>query len=113
MIIAEDTYLHPGYFIHQIKKLEDLDIKNKEQYHNFALKCLKDFIENNFSWMQDAEPKNRPGLQEIFEFDEQLSNYYEQYINIDNQNSTDSIEKIINFHLLFEYLSIQNVDIDH
>ena len=96
MIIAEDTYLHPGYFIHQIKKLEDLDIKNKEQYHNFALKCLKDFIENNFSWMQDAEPKNRPGLQEIFEFDEQLSNYYEQYINIDNQNSTDSIEKIIN-----------------
>jgi hypothetical protein len=36
--------------------------------------------------MQDAEPKNRPGLQEIFEFDEQLSNYYEQCINIDNQN---------------------------
>jgi hypothetical protein len=31
-------------------------------------KCLKDFIENNFSWMQDAEPKNRPGLQEIFEY---------------------------------------------
>jgi hypothetical protein len=43
IIIAEDTYLHPGAFIFYIEQLETLDVKNKAQYHNFALKCLKDF----------------------------------------------------------------------
>jgi hypothetical protein len=36
------------------KELKDLDDKNKEQYHNFAFKCLKVLIQDNLSWMQST-----------------------------------------------------------
>jgi hypothetical protein len=53
IIIAEDIYLHPRAFIFYIKQLEELDVKNKARYHDFALECLKDFIENNIGWIRD------------------------------------------------------------
>jgi hypothetical protein len=37
IIIAEDTYLHPGAFIFYIEQLETLDVKNKAQYRASSL----------------------------------------------------------------------------
>ncbi len=97
IVIAKDTGLHRGYFIHYIKELKDLDDKNKEQYHDFAFRCLKVLIQDNLSWMQNTSLTGTPDdPQKILNFDDRLSDYYEQCINIDNQNSIDSIEKIIN-----------------
>jgi hypothetical protein len=39
-------------FIFYIKKLKALNAKDKAEYHDFALKCLKDYIVNNPSWIQ-------------------------------------------------------------
>ncbi len=97
IVIAKDTGLSRDYFIFYIKELKDLDDKNKEQYHNFAFKCLKVLIQDNLSWMQSTSLRGTPeDPQRILDFDDRLPDYYEQCINTDNQNSIDSIEKIIN-----------------
>ncbi|CAB5498471.1 hypothetical protein AZO1586R_769 [Bathymodiolus azoricus thioautotrophic gill symbiont] len=97
IVIAKDTGLSRDYFIFYIKELKDLDDKNKERYHNFAFKCLKDLIQDNLSWMQSTSLRGTPeDPQRILDFDDRLPDYYEQCINTDNQNSIDSIEKIIN-----------------
>jgi hypothetical protein len=97
IVIAKDTGLSRDYFIFYIKELKDLDDKNKERYHNFAFKCLKVLIQDNLSWMQSTSLRGTPeDPQRILDFDDRLPDYYEQCINTDNQNSIDSIEKIIN-----------------
>ncbi len=97
IVIAKDTGLSRDDFIFYIKELKDLDDKNKERYHNFAFKCLKDLIQDNLSWMQSTSLRGTPeDPQRILDFDDRLPDYYEQCINTDNQNSIDSIEKIIN-----------------
>jgi hypothetical protein len=39
--------------IFYIEKLKALNAKDKAEYHDFALKCLKGYIENNPSWRKD------------------------------------------------------------
>ncbi len=97
IVIAKDTGLPRDDFIFYIKELKDLDGKNKERYHDFAFECLKDLIQDNLSWMQSTSLRGTPeDPQIILDFDDRLPDYYEQCINTDNQNSIDSIEKIIN-----------------
>ena len=92
IIIAKDTYLHPRAFIFYIEQLETLDVKNKAQYHDFALKCLKDFIENNIGWIRDDYSGH---AQELLDFDPKLGEYYKQCTATNQQNSINSSEKII------------------
>jgi len=91
-IIAEDAYLHPGNFIYYIEQLKELDIKNKEEYHNFAIKCLKTFIKNNLDWMKNDLFE---GVKKILDFDVQLSDYYKECIEESNQGAISSVEQII------------------
>jgi hypothetical protein len=86
------TYLHPRAFIFYIEQLETLDVKNKAQYHDFALKCLKDFIENNIGWIRDDYSGH---AQELLDFDPKLGEYYKQCTATNQQNSINSSEKII------------------
>jgi hypothetical protein len=92
IIIAGDTYLNPTNFIHYVEQLEELDIKNKEKYHDFAIECLKSFIKYNINWMQDdgfGDP------QKLLNFDEQLPDYCKQCIEENQQKSVNSVEQII------------------
>ncbi|CAC9618689.1 hypothetical protein [uncultured Gammaproteobacteria bacterium] len=77
IIIAKDTYLHSGSFIYYIEQLEKLDVENKEKYHNFAIECLKEFIQSNLYWMKD-DGFNEP--QKILDFDQELSRYYKKHV---------------------------------
>lgn len=92
IIIAGDTYLNPSNFIFYVKKLEELDIKNKDKYHNFAIECLKSFIKNNLRWIQDD---GFGKSQQLLDFDGKLSDYYKQCIKKNQQESINSVEKII------------------
>ncbi|SFV88588.1 hypothetical protein MNB_SUP05-SYMBIONT-5-1363 [hydrothermal vent metagenome] len=47
LIIAGGTYINPGNFIYYIGQLKELDPENKKKYHDFAIECLKTFIEDN------------------------------------------------------------------
>ena len=91
IIIAEDTYLHPGAFIFYIEQLETLDVKNKAQYHNFALKCLKDFIENNIGWIRDDKFGH---AQALLGFEPKLDEYDKQCTATNQQNTINSSEEI-------------------
>jgi hypothetical protein len=51
----DESHLDPKTFIFYIEQLKALDAKDKAQYHDFALKCLKDYIKNNPSWRKDDE----------------------------------------------------------
>jgi hypothetical protein len=54
IIIDKDaSHLNPETFIFYIEKLKALNAKDKAEYHDFALKCLKGYIENNPSWRKD------------------------------------------------------------
>ena len=89
IIIAEDIYLHPRAFIFYIKQLEELDVKNKARYHDFALECLKDFIENNPSWR-----KGEFNPQALLGFDPELDEYDKQCTVKNQQNTINSSEEI-------------------
>ncbi|CAC9603841.1 hypothetical protein [uncultured Gammaproteobacteria bacterium] len=92
IIIAKDTYLHSGSFIYYIEQLEKLDVENKEKYHNFAIECLKEFIQSNLYWMKD-DGFNEP--QKILDFDQELSRYYKKHVEKNYRESVNSIQKII------------------
>jgi hypothetical protein len=53
-----------------IEKLKALNAKDKAEYHDFALKCLKGYIENNPSWRKDIID-----LQALLGFDPELDEY--------------------------------------
>ncbi|OIR24377.1 hypothetical protein BGC33_03375 [Bathymodiolus thermophilus thioautotrophic gill symbiont] len=92
IIVAGDKYLHPDFFLYYIQQLKELDDTNKEKYHDFAIECLKEFIQNNLDWMKGGrpgEPKN------VLEFDVRLSDYYDKCIENNHQEAVNSIEKII------------------
>jgi molybdopterin/thiamine biosynthesis adenylyltransferase len=42
-IDKDASHLNPETFIFYIKKLKALNAKDKAEYHDFALKCLKDY----------------------------------------------------------------------
>jgi hypothetical protein len=94
IIIAGDTYFNPANFIYDVEQLEELDIENKEKYHDFAIERLKSFIKNNIHLIQ-GQNVNFEEPKELLDFDGQLSNYYEQCIEENQQESVNSVEQII------------------
>ncbi|SMN13565.1 hypothetical protein BHECKSOX2_688 [Bathymodiolus heckerae thiotrophic gill symbiont] len=94
IIIAKDTYLHSQSFICYIEQLEKLDVENKEKYHNFAIECLKEFIQSNLYWMKDKDDRLN-GPQQILDFDQELSRYYKKHVENNYRESVNSIQKII------------------
>jgi hypothetical protein len=77
-----------------IEQLKALDAKDKAQYHDFALKCLKDYIKNNPSWRKDDESIINP--QELLGFDPKLEHMSHSY-------TTYHIDAFL------EYLHTQNI----
>ncbi|CAB5496436.1 hypothetical protein THERMOT_520 [Bathymodiolus thermophilus thioautotrophic gill symbiont] len=88
IIVAENTYLHPNFFLDYIQQLKELDGANKEKYHDFAVECLKEFIQNNLDWMKDAK-SNVP--KELLDFDTRLSDFYTKGIHQKIINSSGQI----------------------
>ncbi len=91
LIIAGDTYLNPRNFMYYMGQLKELDIENKEKYHNFAVKHLKSFIKENLDWMKD----DSGDVQKILDFDVSLPDYYKECIKESDQCSINSVEQII------------------
>ncbi|VVM23255.1 hypothetical protein BSPWISOXPB_1427 [uncultured Gammaproteobacteria bacterium] len=90
IIIDKDaSHLNPETFISYIKKLKALNAKDKAEYHDFALKCLKGYIENNPSWRKDII-----NLQALLDFDPELDEYDKQCTVKNQQNTINSSEKI-------------------
>jgi hypothetical protein len=66
------SHLNPETFIFYIEKLKALNAKDKAEYHDFALKCLKGYIENNplyylhisstIRWYNDYPSKSKKSL---------------------------------------------------
>ncbi len=96
LIIAGDTYLNSGSFMYHIEQLKELDIENKEKYHNFAVKRLKFFIKENLDWMKDDSFGD---AQKILDFDVSLPDYYEECIEESDQSAVNSVEQIITMML--------------
>jgi hypothetical protein len=70
-IIDKDaSHLDPETFIFYIEQLKAKNAKDKAEYHDFALKCLKGYIENNPSWRKDII-----NLQALLDFDPELDEY--------------------------------------
>ncbi len=91
IIIDKDaSHLNPETFIFYIEKLKALNAKDKAEYHDFALKCLKGYIENNPSWRKDIID-----LQALLGFDPELDEYDKQCTVKNQQNTINSSEKII------------------
>ncbi len=91
LIIAGDTYLNPRNFMYYMGQLKELDIENKEKYHNFAVEHLKSFIKENLDWMKD----DSGDVQKILDFDVSLPDYYKECIKESDQCSINSVEQII------------------
>jgi hypothetical protein len=73
-IIDKDaSHLDPETFIFYIEQLKAKNAKDKAEYHDFALKCLKGYIENNPSWRKDII-----NLQALLDFDPELDEYDKQ-----------------------------------
>ncbi len=92
LIIAGDTYLNPRNFMYYMGQLKELDIENKEKYHNFAVEHLKSFIKENLDWMKDDSFGD---VQKILDFDVSLPDYYKECIKESDQCSINSVEQII------------------
>jgi len=92
IIVAGDKYLHPDFFLYYIQQLKELDDTNKEKYHDFAIECLKEFIQNNLDWMKGGRPGEPKS---VLEFDVRLSDYCDKCIENNHQEAVNSIEKII------------------
>ncbi len=92
LIIAGDTYLNPRNFMYYMGQLKELDIENKEKYHNFAVEHLKSFIKENLDWMKDDSFGD---VQKILDFDVSLPDYYEECIKGSEQSAVNSVEQII------------------
>ncbi|OJA03334.1 hypothetical protein BGC33_03085, partial [Bathymodiolus thermophilus thioautotrophic gill symbiont] len=92
IIITGSVSPPPKVFLDNIQTLEDLDSNNKEKYHDFAIKCLKEFIQGNLDWMKNA---GFDDPQKILNFDVKLSDYYKECIENNHQEAVNSIEKII------------------
>jgi energy-converting hydrogenase A subunit M len=91
IIIDKDaSHLNPETFIFYIEKLKALNAKDKAEYHDFALKCLKGYIENNPSWRKDII-----NPQALLGFDPKLDEYDKQCTVKNQQNTINSSEKII------------------
>ncbi len=91
LIIAGDTYLNPRNFMYYMGQLKEIDIENKEKYHNFAVEHLKSFIKENLDWMKD----DSGDVQKILDFDVSLPDYYKECIKESDQCSINSVEQII------------------
>ncbi len=96
LIIAGNAYLNSGNFIHYIEQLKELDIENKEKYHDFAVEHLKSFIKENLDWMKDGSVGD---AQNILDFDVSLPDYYEECIEESDQSAVNSVEQIITMML--------------
>ncbi len=92
LIIAGDTYLNPRNFMYYMGQLKEIDIENKEKYHNFAVEHLKSFIKENLDWMKDDSFGD---VQKILDFDVSLPDYYEECIKGSEQSAVNSVEQII------------------
>ena len=92
IIITGSVSPPPKVFLDNIQTLEDLDSKNKEKYHDFAIECLKEFIQGNLDWMKNA---GFDDPQKILDFDVKLSDFYKECIENNHQEAVNSIEKII------------------
>ncbi len=92
LIIAGDTYLNSGSFMYYIEQLKELDIENKEKYHNFAVEHLEFFIKENLDWMK---VDSFGDAQKILDFDVSLPDYYEECIKGSEQSAVNSVEQII------------------
>ncbi len=92
LIIAGDAYLNSGNFIRYIEQLKELDIENKEKYHDFAVEHFKSFIKENLDWMKDGSFGD---AQNILDFDVLLPDYYEECTKESDQCSINSVEQII------------------
>jgi hypothetical protein len=90
-IIDKDaSHLDPETFIFYIEQLKAKNAKDKAEYHDFALECLKDYIVNNPSWRKDII-----NPQKLLDFDPELDEYDKQCTVKDQQNTINSSEKII------------------